>query len=68
MLFRSRPLAEKVVAGHLDFLSSATASHAAVLTKLDDQNKQKFAKLDAIHEDVRMTMGDVKIVKECVKK
>ena len=48
--------------------SSATASHAAVLTKLDDQNKQKFAKLDAIHEDVRMTMGDVKIVKECVKK
>lgn len=63
-----KPIAEQVVSGHLDFLHAATTAHAAVLIKLDDHNRQKFEKLDAIHDDVRATMHDVQVVRECVKK
>lgn len=54
-----KPIAERVVSGHLDFLSAATESNRAVMSKIEDHDKQKFAKLEAIHEDVRELKTDV---------
>lgn len=63
-----KPLAERVVAGHLDFLSAATESNRAVMAKIEDHDKQKFAKLEAIHEDVKETRQDVKVVRATIAK
>lgn len=63
-----KPIVERVVSGHLDFLSAATESNRAVMSKIEDHDRQKFAKLEAIHEDVKETKLDVKSVRASVVK